>query len=193
MPNLFFITHPDVVIDAAVPVPRWPLSELGRSRMGRFAASGFLRDVSAVYASSERKAVDGAEIVAQALGLSVTIREALGENDRSATGFLPPPEFWPVVQKFFAEPEASVRGWERAVDAQSRIVTALAAIARQDLTAGDVAVVAHGGVGALLLAHLQGEPIRPGFGQPHPKGGCFLTLDRTTLALREGWRTIEDV
>jgi len=31
--NLYFITHPNVVVSRDVPVPRWPLSELGRERM----------------------------------------------------------------------------------------------------------------------------------------------------------------
>ena len=56
MPSLFFITHPEVVVDPAVPVPQWSLSELGRARMERFAASGFLAQVSAVYASGEIQA-----------------------------------------------------------------------------------------------------------------------------------------
>jgi broad specificity phosphatase PhoE len=176
MPNLYFITHPEVVIDPAVPVPEWGLSEVGRSRMRRFASTGFLRDVSAIYASSERKAIEGAEILAEALGLSVTVRGSLGENDRSATGFLPPAEFWPVVEQFFGRPDESVRGWERALDAQRRIVEALQAIIRQDLT-----------------THLTNEPIGMGFSQPHGTGGCLLTLDRTDLALREGWRVMEDV
>jgi broad specificity phosphatase PhoE len=192
MPNLFFITHPEVVIDPAVPVPEWGLSTSGAAACGA-CVNGFLRDVSAIYASSERKAIEGAEILAEALGLSVTIRQNLGENDRSATGFLAPAEFWPVVEQFFGRPAESVRGWERALDAQRRIVEALQAIIRQDLTTGDIAVVAHGGVGALLLAHLKNEPVGMGFSQPHGTGGCFLTLDRTDLALREGWRVMDDV
>jgi hypothetical protein len=44
------------------------------------------------------------------------------ENDRSATGFLPPDEFETVANRLFAEPLVSIRGWERAIDAQLRIV-----------------------------------------------------------------------
>lgn len=33
MPLVYFITHPEVVIDPGVPVPQWPLSETGRRRM----------------------------------------------------------------------------------------------------------------------------------------------------------------
>lgn len=44
------------------------------------------------------------------------------ENDRSATGFLMPDEFQAAANQFFAQPQISVRGWERAADAQLRIV-----------------------------------------------------------------------
>jgi hypothetical protein len=31
--NVYFITHPNVLINRDVPVPHWPLSELGLERM----------------------------------------------------------------------------------------------------------------------------------------------------------------
>ena len=33
MNTVYFITHPDVVIDPATPVAQWPLSQRGRMRM----------------------------------------------------------------------------------------------------------------------------------------------------------------
>jgi hypothetical protein len=33
VPSVFFITHPDVAIDPAVPTPDWLLNERGRARM----------------------------------------------------------------------------------------------------------------------------------------------------------------
>jgi hypothetical protein len=49
----------------------------------------------------------------------------LGENDRSATGYLSEPEFDDVVDEFFRRPEESVWGWERAI-AQSPVSRGLA-------------------------------------------------------------------
>ena len=54
-----FITHPNVVIDPAVPVPRWPLSELGRERMRAGLRQPWVREVTAVHCSAEQKAIDG--------------------------------------------------------------------------------------------------------------------------------------
>ena len=84
-----YITHPQVAIDPAVPVPDWGLSERGRER-ARFAASaGWARQVGRLVASTERKAIETAKILA-AGRLAVETDDAMGENDRSATGYLPP-------------------------------------------------------------------------------------------------------
>jgi broad specificity phosphatase PhoE len=192
MPSLIFITHPEVVIDPNQPVPEWPLNAVGRGRMEHFAGLLTDRNVSAVYSSTERKAMDGAAIVAERLGLPARTNADLGENDRSSTGYIAPPEFWEVVRAFFGRPHESIRGWERAIDAQTRIVTAVSRIAREAEASGSIVVVSHGGVGCLLAAHLQkveiGQESRPS----HPGGGCFIVIDRETLTLQQNWRAIED-
>ncbi|WP_337188720.1 histidine phosphatase family protein [Phenylobacterium sp.] len=191
MSAILFVTHPEVVIDPQVPVPRWPLSDVGRARMETFADALAGRPVAAVWSSDEQKALDGAAILAARLGAPHRVDAALGENDRSATGYIAPPEFWEVVDEFFANPDVSVRGWETARHAQDRIVAATNALdaASPD---GVVLVVSHGGVGALLTAHLQGVTIgqedRPG----HAGGGCYLVLDRGPPTLRETWRAVEE-
>ncbi|MBB3021239.1 broad specificity phosphatase PhoE [Microvirga lupini] len=192
MASLIFITHPEVVIDPSQPIPEWPLNAIGRARMERFVDLLADRNVTAVHASTERKATDGAAIVAERLGLSYKAHDDLGENDRSSTGFIAPPEFWTVVREFFGRPHESIRGWERAIDAQTRIVTAVGRILREDQTSGDIVVVSHGAVGCLLTAHLQqveiGQESRP----QHPGGGCFIVIDRSTFTLTQDWRAIED-
>jgi broad specificity phosphatase PhoE len=192
MASLIFITHPEVVIDPNQPITEWPLNPIGRARMERFVDLLAGRHVTSVYASTERKARDGAAIVEERLGLSYATHEDLGENDRSSTGFIAPPEFWDVVREFFGRPHESIRGWERAIDAQTRIVNAISRILREDETSGDMVVVSHGAVGCLLTAHLQqveiGQESRP----QHPGGGCFIVIDRDTFTLTQDWRAIED-
>src|SRR5688572_1679509 len=108
--TIYFITHPDVVIDPAIPVPRWPLSERGRSRMQCLRKRAWMAYVAAIYCSTEQKAIDGAAILAEALGMPFYQMAALGENDRSATGYLPKGEFDTTVDAFFTRPGESIRG-----------------------------------------------------------------------------------
>jgi broad specificity phosphatase PhoE len=190
MPIVRFVTHPDVIIDPAIPVPEWRLSAVGRERMAAFCRHPFVRGITSVYASNERKATDGGEILAVENNLTLHIRAPLHENDRSATGYLPPAEFQATADAFFAKPHESVRGWERAIDAQARIVRAVEGVVREDETGGDIAIVSHGGVATLLLCRLLGEPISRAREQPGSRGGNYFSFDRASAALIHGWKDI---
>lgn len=188
--TLLFVTHAEVAIDPAVPVPQWPLSPMGRSRHLLFNSHPAAARITSIYASSEHKAVEGAAILATARALPLNQVHALHENDRTATGYLPPTEFERTADAFFANPHASIRGWERAADAQRRIVDVVQAILDTDTTPGDIAVVAHGGVGALLLAHLMCEPISRRWDQPGSGGGNFFIMDAVTRLVLSTWAPI---
>jgi len=162
--TVYVITHPEVDVDPAVAVPQWELSAAGRARLAHLLQLPWTRTLARVVSSSETKAVQTARALAEPLGLPVLTDPELGENDRSATGFVPPAEFEQLAGAFFAHPGVSVRGWERAVDAQARFVTAVARAV--DGATGDVAVVAHGGVGTLLWCHLAGVAVDRRHDQP---------------------------
>ncbi|WP_242531095.1 histidine phosphatase family protein [Roseococcus thiosulfatophilus] len=191
MPLIRFITHPEVIIDPAVPVPDWKLSAEGLRRTAAMLERPWVAGIRAVFTSAERKARDMAAPLAAHLDLSPVEDEALGENDRSATGYLPKAEFERVADAFFANPFTSIRGWERAVDAQRRIVAAVDRVIATAPAEGDVAIISHGGVGALLLCHLTGAPISRAKDQPGGGGGNVFAFDARTRALHHGWRPIE--
>lgn len=191
MTVIHFITHPEVSIDAAVPVPDWPLSPVGSRRMQAAMRQPWLAAVRSVFCSAERKAMDAAAVVANHLGLRRIVVEALGENDRSATGYLPKGEFEAVADAFFAQPDDSVRGWERARDAQRRIVDAVERAISMSVADGDVAIVSHGGVGTLFLCHLKGVAISRSEDQPGEGGGNFFSFDAADRHLLSEWRPIE--
>jgi broad specificity phosphatase PhoE len=188
---IHFITHPEVVIDPAVPVPDWPLSAAGARRMRLAAGRPWLAGVRSIFTSTERKAADAAGLLAERLGISPITIEGLGENDRSATGCLPRAEFEAVADEFFARPEDNVRGWERAADAQRRIVGAVER-AVSLASKGDAVIVSHGGVGALLLCHLKGVPISRDADQPGGGGGHVYSFDGASRQLLSGGRRIEE-
>lgn len=187
MARLIFITHPEVIVDPLVPIERWRLSEAGVRRMQAFAEDPVTADVTAIWSSAETKALEAAAILAARLGLSVEVDQRLGENDRSATGFLPPDEFERAADAFFAEPTKSFRGWERAVDAQQRVVTAVTSVLEAH-KGGDLAIVAHGGVGALLLCALLGRPISRDMDQPSQ--GHYWVARLPDLRVEHSWRPI---
>jgi broad specificity phosphatase PhoE len=192
MPAAYFVTHPEVAIDPSVPVPEWRLSSKGIRRMMLMLDQPWGGRVQAVFTSAERKALDAASTVAGHLSLSPVIIADLGENNRSATGYLPKAEFEAVADRFFANPDESVRGWERAIDAQRRIVRAMDRVIAMAPADGDIAIVSHGGVGTLLLCHLKGIPISRTEDQPGNGGGNLFSFDIATRRLLTGWHRIDE-
>ncbi|MDX8508247.1 histidine phosphatase family protein [Mesorhizobium captivum] len=189
MPIAYYITHPQVQIDASIPVREWGLSDIGRARAFAMLDQPWIGSIRRIVSSGERKAIETAEILAKRLRLTVEVRERMHENDRSATGFLPSHEFEVVADQFFANPHDSVRGWERAVDAQTRIASEVDAVLGVDDTQ-DIAFVGHGGVGTLLLLHLSGREISREADQP-AGGGNYFAYDIGARRIVHGWRPID--
>jgi broad specificity phosphatase PhoE len=186
-----YLTHPQVNIDPAVPVPSWGLSEIGRARTEAVASTRQLSRTTQIVSSGERKAIETAEIIAAKLNVDVEVREAMHENDRSATGFLVPDEFRAVANQFFAQPQISVRGWERAVDAQLRIVREVEHVLARNRP-GDVLFVGHGGVGTLLYCHYSGLAIDRTYDQP-AGGGYFFSFAKDDRRVQHSWYLLEDL
>jgi broad specificity phosphatase PhoE len=187
MSRVFFITHPEVVVDPLIPVPQWKLLARGIARAHQMLEQDWVTDIGHLVSSEERKAMDMAELLAGHLGLSFATRADLGENDRSATGYLPREEFEATADLFFEHSDQSVSGWESARAAQARIVGAIDGIL-EAAPPVNLAVIARGGVGALLLCKLKGVPISRAEDQPGEGGGNFFVFRRPDRFLLHGWR-----
>ena len=181
-----YITHAEVVVEPAVPVPHWGLSARGRARVAAMLAQPWASGLTRVISSGETKALETAGILAGHLGIEVEHRDDTGEIDRSVPGFLPPAEFELVADACFARPDVSARGWEPAVAAQARVVAALADLIDAP---GDIAVIGHGGVGTLWYCHLAGIPIARRWDQPGQ--GHYVTVRDGRP--RHHWHRIDDL
>ena len=184
-----YLSHPQVRIDPTAPVPAWGLSDIGRRRTEALAAAGCLAGTGLIVSSGERKAVETASIIARTLSLDVEVREDMHENDRSATGYLPPAEFEATADQFFARPNESIRGWERAIAAQRRIVAEVYSVLARDVP-GNVLFVGHGAVGALLYCHYAGLSINRRHDQP-AGGGNYFTFRIDQRRVEHGWQPME--
>lgn len=171
------------------------LSEIGAARAQLAATRDWAGKLGLIVSSAERKAIETAEALATASGAAVEIIEATHENDRSATGFLAPPEFEKAADWFFAHPHESFKGWERAIDAQTRIVSEVEAVLSRHDPRAPIAFVGHGGVGTLLKCHLEGKPIARQGDQPAGGGNLFafdlakrvISCDWTPMENWQGW------
>ena len=185
-----YLTHPQVLIDRTASVRSWSLNSVGRARVQLIENAAWLSGTTEIVSSGERKAVETANIIARKLRIPVEIREEMHENDRSATGFLEPDEFEAVADQFFSQPMTSIRGWERAIDAQLRIVREVELVLDRN-GAGDVLFVGHGAVGTLLFCHYAGFAINRAYDQPNG-GGQYFAFAKESRRILHPWRPMEN-
>lgn len=193
MSHVYFITHPEVVVEPTVPIAKWGLSAVGFERMRKLLHQPWIESIQSIYSSTEQKATDAAGVISTHLEIPFTQIAALGENDRNSTGYLPRREFESVADEFFLKPQASIRGWETALDAQDRIVTSVESVIENEQNNGSIAIVSHGAVGALLLSRLRNGNISRHHDQPGEGGGNFYVFDRKTGNVMHGWHSFEDL
>lgn len=190
MSFLVFISHPEVNIQPEVPIHQWSLSEEGRKRASQLLKQPWVTDIQVIFSSDEKKAAETAKILADGLSLTFQTSHALGEIDRSSTGYIAEREYNQHVQEWFAHPEAGVHGWERGVDAQERIARAVNDVITTH-PEQNIAIISHGGVGAMLIGHYKNIPIHPRLSQE--KLGSYFVYDLEQKRVLLDWHPIEVV
>ncbi|MEE9414535.1 MAG: hypothetical protein V3V01_04560, partial [Acidimicrobiales bacterium] len=100
MAKLRYITHPNVAVDRDVPVARWGLSDEGRRRAKAMLHQPWVSSIGRIVSSEETKALETVDLLAAHLDLPFETRPDTGENDRTATGFVPANEFEALADQF---------------------------------------------------------------------------------------------
>ena len=152
MRKLILIKHAPPQVVPGIPSEQWTLSDAGRAACGPLAERVRPHAPAAIVASTEPKARETAELVGAALAVPVTTADDLHEHDRSNVPHLPSREFISLVELFFRRPGELVLGKETAHAASARFRSAVDEVVLGQ-AAGNVAVVSHGTVIALLVAH----------------------------------------
>lgn len=191
----YYITHPQVNVDPKIDVPKWGLNKTGKQRIDslveKLVHEPPLASKFKIVSSDETKAIETAEPLANMLSSELIKDPMMGENDRSATGFLPPDKFEQVADQFFANPGDNILGWESAQDAQKRIV-ARYNFHRRNHPDYDLIFVGHGAVGTLLYCYLADEKIDRQFDQTGG-GGNFFKIDLASQRALCHWQPIEQL
>ncbi|WP_067442108.1 histidine phosphatase family protein [Nocardioides jensenii] len=138
------------------------LSTLGRRQSAELATALGHRKVAHVYTSTQARAVQTGEIVAAALGVSVTTRRGLVEYGE---GTLTDDAAFTEIYRRWTDGDLDVRvpGAETGAEGIERLRSTLSDIADQH-RGEDVLVITHGGLlrmGVPALVRLDGHEARP--------------------------------
>ena len=159
MNNLILVRHSEPEIRADKPASTWRLSKRGHTRASQLAQELRAFSPASIWCSKEPKAIETAQILADALNVPVNVTDGLEEHHRSSVAFFPTQDdFERAIEQFFRNPDRLVLGDETAQHALQRFTAAINRIIATD-TAKTAIVVTHGTVMTLYMASVAG--IRP--------------------------------
>lgn len=160
MKRLILVKHSLPKILEGIPAREWNLSEEGAKRARILADRLRFYNPEVILASMELKAMQTAEIVADALGLEMKVAANLHEHERRETAFLAHEVFESKIHEFFEKPDDLVLGNETANQAHHRFDYAVQSLLN---SYGDrtMIIVAHGTVISLFVSRLTGVPAFP--------------------------------
>jgi len=167
--NLVFIRHSQSKPEAGVPARQWRLTAEGRRRCSPLAEQLFPYDLDLIVTSTERKAIETGELVAQKLEIPCIIEDNLHEHEReTAPYFDTRAEFIEAIQNLFIHPTELVFGDETGLAAQERFASAVENVLKVN-PRENIAIVTHGTVLSLFVSQLTGcaaIPFWRGLGMP---------------------------
>ena len=160
MNKLILVRHSVPEIQPDKPASTWRLSNRGRAKAKQLAEELRALTPASIWCSREPKAIETAQILADALNVPVKVTDGLEEHHRSSVSYFPTQdEFEQAIQQFFHNPQLHVLGEETAQQALRRFTSAVNRIIATD-TAETAIVVTHGTVMTLYMASVAGvEPI----------------------------------
>lgn len=151
-PLVVLVRHAAVEADPAAPSALWPLSDGGRQGARALARAPLWRPIDRIFTSPELKALETAQIIAGANGISVTAVEDLREVERPAGQWFD--DYHAAVAAYFAAPDTGTHGWEPPHAAQARIRGCIDQLRRWEHA--HFAVIGHGLTLSLYVGSLTG-------------------------------------
>jgi broad specificity phosphatase PhoE len=183
---LYLVRHANPLIDPSMAASQWQLSAVGMERARALAKYLERTGIQAVATSTEPKAYQTAQILAEQLSLQVETAAGLHEHERPLTlgPFSSQDEFHSKVKEFFTQPGQLVFGAETADKCFERFNRALLeVIARYH--GKTLAVVSHGTVLSLLLSrynNLDAYPVWKAMGMP-----TYIAVDLPDFKIYKTW------
>jgi broad specificity phosphatase PhoE len=152
MQKLILVRHSLPAITDKQAARDWRLSEEGRRRCERLAELLAIHHPGTIVTSTEPKAIETGQLAGERLGIPVRAALNLHEHERPGTHLDSAERFEAKIARLLRHPGELVFGVETGDEARRRFSAAVERVMSQ-VPAGNVAVVSHGTVLTLFLAH----------------------------------------
>lgn len=183
MPKMIFIRHSQTKLQADISSHTWTLTDVGRERCAKLAEALRPTGLARLITSEEHKAMLTAQLTAEHLGIPYQSAPNLGETKRDNVPFYPDvADFRQAIRQAMAQPDKLLFGEETFTDARVRFAQQVDSLSAQ-YPDDTLAIVTHGTVLALYLAHLTAQDIYPlweSFGLP-----MYVEVDTQTGDISE--------
>jgi broad specificity phosphatase PhoE len=157
MASLIFIRHSISQPSPELNSHEWPLTDEGRVKCKILAEKLRPYAIRQIYTSTEAKAVETGQIVADILDLPCSIAPDLAETRREGLDMMANmADFKAQVREAMRQPDEKLFGEERFSDARERFLNEMTRLLAQH-PAETIALVSHGRVLSMVLAQLRDE------------------------------------
>lgn len=154
--TIYFLRHGKTKVDANTPISQWLMHPTGAEQAQQLAETDVFKDIEIIITSTEQKAVDTAQPIAQKLGLEIQQVPELSELDRDKGGFMPAEEYEEMAQQALTNLHVPAGNWESAQHALDRFSAAVQKI-DSTYTNKKILIVGHGYTINMYFAQLLGE------------------------------------
>lgn len=177
---LILIRHSAPMVDTHQPAHTWPLNPEGVRRCVSLAETLRPHTPTRIITSTERKAQQTGQIIADMLGLPLNMADGFQEHDRTQVTGLDTATFKAQVIRLLTHPDQLVFGQETGTQVQQRFTQAIQNTLRQYPT-DTLAIVTHGTALTLFLS--THNPINAITFWKTLDLPCFFLLDLVTFKL----------
>ena len=157
MRNLVFIRHSQSQPDPKIPSSQWSLTREGRRRCEPLAEQLIPYELDIIITSSEPKAIETGELIAQRLAIPYQVMKKLHEHERETVPFFgTKDEFQKAVSTLFTKPDKLIFGEETGLEARDRFLGAVESVLAA-YPQENIAIVTHGTVLSLFAYQFVGQ------------------------------------
>lgn len=151
MGKLLLIKNARTTVDPTRPSSQWSLSSDGIASCAALATALEPYELGALFSSTEPKATQTAQHLAERLGLSAAAVPGLEEHHRESVRHLATRDFLASMAQVFRQPDRRILGEESASEALQRFSTAVDLLIHSH-GGGNIGIVTQGTVIALYAA-----------------------------------------